>query len=275
MSSQISEYDIIGTWSLDKLNILRQYAEHYSNIVTSQGFFTSIYIDAFAGRGEHISKDTGELILGSPLNALNIKNPFKEYHFIDVDRKKVAHLRNIVGDREDVFFYDRDCHEVLLNEVYPRAKWKDYKRALCFLDPYKLQLRWEIVEQAGKANSIEIWLNFPIHHMNRNVLRKDPSSVTPHEAARMNEFWGDESWYEAAYPRQANLLGLDLKEPGNDPIVRAYQKRLKDVAGFRYVPEPIPMKHPNGAIIYYLFFAGPNETGARIAKYIMNQYKRP
>jgi hypothetical protein len=42
-----------------------------------------VYIDAIAGWGIYISKATGEFVLGSPINALNVDPPFSEYHFID------------------------------------------------------------------------------------------------------------------------------------------------------------------------------------------------
>jgi len=30
---------------------------------------------------------------------------------------------------------------------------------------------------------------------------------------------------------------------------------LKDVARFKYVPDPLPMKNRNNAVVYYLFLA--------------------
>jgi hypothetical protein len=55
-----------------------------------------------------------------------------------------------------------------------------------------------------------------------------------------------------------------MKTADNQMIAEAYRKRLKEVAGFKYVPEPIPMRNSKNAVVYYLFFASPNETGAKI-----------
>ena len=41
----------------------------------------------------------------------------------------------------------------------------------------------------------------------------------------------------------------------------------------RAVPEPIPMRNKTGAVVYYLFFASPNKTGAKIVKDIFNTYR--
>jgi three-Cys-motif partner protein len=54
-------------------------------------------------------------------------------------------------------------------------------------------------------------------------------------------------------------------------ITNAYRKRLTDIAGFKYVPEPMPMRNSKGAVIYYLFFASPNETGHKIIKDIFRK----
>ena len=62
-------------------------------------------------------------------------------------------------------------------------------------------------------------------------------------------------------------------ERSNEAVVEAFRKRLKDVAGFSYVPEPIPMRTRKGAVIYYLFFASPNNTGAKIVSEIFAKYR--
>ena len=45
------------------------------------------------------------------------------------------------------------------------------------------------------------------------------------------------------------------------------------MAGFAYVPSPIPMRNSNGAVIYYLYFALPNKTGAKIVEEIFVKYR--
>jgi len=56
------------------------------------------------------------------MNALLIKPHFREYHFIDLDRQKIASLEEIAGSRQDVHIYHGDCNNVLLrkqDEVSP------------------------------------------------------------------------------------------------------------------------------------------------------------
>ena len=97
--------DEIGPWTEVKLDILKRYATEYSKILSNQRnpSFFHVYIDAFAGAGFHLSETTGEMVLGSPLNALLVKPPFREYHLIDLDGNRIEGLRRVIGDRKDVF----------------------------------------------------------------------------------------------------------------------------------------------------------------------------
>lgn len=183
-------FDEIGNWSEVKLDIINEYASAYSRILSAQTkpSFYHIYIDAFAGAGLHISKETGELVQGSPLNALQVKPPFKEYHFIDLKKKKIKSLNQLSGSQNDVFIHLGDCNQILLEKIFPKVKYEDYRRALCVLDPYGLQLNWEIIITAGKLQTVEIFLNFPVLDMNRNVLWRNPEKVSPKQIERLNRF---------------------------------------------------------------------------------------
>ena len=165
-------YEKVGYWSEVKLDILKEYAATYSKILSAQRNpeLEHIYIDAFAGAGYHVSRNSGHLIPGSPTNALLIQPPFQKYHFIDLDKGKVLALEETAQKRSDVYIHHGDCNEILLEQVLPQAEWKHYRRALCILDPYGLHLNWRVIARAGHMRSIEIFLNFPIADINRNVV---------------------------------------------------------------------------------------------------------
>ena len=268
--------DEIGYWSEIKLDIVKEYAQAYSTVLSKQASIRRyLYVDAFAGAGLHISRRTGEFIPGSPLNALNITPQFTEYHFIDLDGGKAKHLRQLASDNPRVTVHEGDCNSILLDEVFPRARWNDFRRALCLLDPYALNLNWEVLHTAGQQRSIEVFLNFMVMDMNMNVLWRNPDNVAPAQIARMDAFWGDNTWRRILYHKPCELLpGFDLEEKvSNQEVAEAFRERLQKVAGFRFVPEPMPMRNTRGAVVYYLFFASPNETGARIVGDIFNKYR--
>ena len=266
--------DEVGYWSEIKLEIIKKYSDAYSIIMNKQSYIRNYYyIDGFAGAGYHVSKDTKELIPGSPTNALNVKHPFGGYHFIDLDGGKAKLLKEASKDNPKVHVYEGDCNKILIEKIFPLVKYEDYNRALCVLDPYGLHLNWEVMHNAGKSKTIDMFLNFPLMDMNMNVLWNDPSKVDPRQKDRMNAFWGDESWRDAAYAKQQGLFNTFEEKTSNRTIAETFRKRLKTKAGFNYVPEPIPMRNTTGAIVYYLFFASPKETGYKIAKQIFEKYK--
>jgi three-Cys-motif partner protein len=111
--------------------------------------------------------------------------------------------------------------------------------------------------------------------MNMNVLWNNPDNVQVSQLARMDAFWGDRSWRTTLYQTPQGLLpGFALEEKvSNKAVATAYQERLKKVAGFAFVPDPIPMRNTQGAIVYYLFFASANKTGETIVRHIFNKYR--
>lgn len=268
--------DEIGYWSEIKLDIVRKYATAYSTILSSKGFIKGhAYVDAFAGAGVHLSKASGDLVRGSPLNALLVQPPFSEYHLIDLDGHRAQQLKQLAGDRTDVHVYEGDGNKILLDTVFPRCRFDQFRRALCLLDPYGLNVDWKVIEAAGKMKSVEIFFNFMIMDANMNVLHRDPDKATPAQQARMDAAWGDAapSWRDVAYAKSEGLFGDMPEKSGNRVIAEALRSRLQTVAGFKFVPEPMPMRNSKGAVVYYLYFAGPEETGAKIVREIFDSYR--
>jgi three-Cys-motif partner protein len=273
MSESSERLDVVGYWTEMKLAILQEYATAYAQILKAQPFIKHVaYIDGFAGAGTHISKESGEIIAGSPARALSIQPPFSHYHFVEMNEGRADRLKSMSSEK-NATVYHGDCNEVLLKEVFPQCKFEDYKRALCLLDPYKLNPNWEVIHTAGRMRSIEIFLNFMIMDANMNALKKNPDAVAPEQAQRMTKFWGDESWRKAAYRTEPGLFG-DIEEKGtNEAVVDAYRKRLKEIAGFKYVPDALPMCNTQGAVVYYLLFASHNANGNKIAEHIFKKYR--
>lgn len=270
------KYTEIGEWSEAKLDIIRKYGHAYSTIMSNpkQSYIHHAYIDAFAGSGTHISRSTGEFISGSPVNALNVSPPFEEYVFIDKNPDTVKALHEVVDGRPNAKVYEGDSNDLLLDTVYPTMTFERYRRALCLLDPYGLDLHWEVIETAGRMNTIEIFLNFPIMDMNRNVLLSDASRMDAGQMSRMDAFWGDNSWRPIMYAQQENLFGTEEVKIGtNDDIAAAFRLRLKEKAKFAYVPEPVVMRNSRNAMLYYLFFASSKAVAAGIVTDIFNKYR--
>jgi three-Cys-motif partner protein len=269
------KFDEIGYWSQLKLEIVEQYGAAYTKAFARAKNLRKYYVDGFSGAGVHIAKKSKARIEGSPTRALKITPPFDGYCFIDLDADKTDYLRSMCGERGEVDIHTGDANEYLTRTVLPTIQYKKFTRALCLLDPYGLDLDWEVILQAGQSQAVDMFLNFPVMDINRNAIWRDPDKVPKAGVDRMNRFWGDESWRQAAYEesKQGNLFKPEIVKQGNEQIVAAFRERLKTVAGFGFVPEPLPMRNTRNAVVYYLFLASPKAVAEEIITHIFKKYR--
>lgn len=268
--------DRIGFWSEIKLEIIKKYASAYTSIMSKQPWCKGfVYIDAFAGAGKHISRQTGEMIPGSPLNALMVRPSFTEYHFIDLAERRAEVFRQLAKDNPSVYAYHGDCNEILVEKIFPALAYNSLKRALCILDPYGLHLRWETIKAAAELETIDIFINFPIMDINRNILFDDLTKAKSEDVERMNAFWGSESWRNLLYREQKTLFGGShhVKTEDYQVLAKEFCYRLKQV-GFNDVPKPILMRNIKGGPLYYLCFASQKSVAKDIVKDIFDKYRK-
>jgi three-Cys-motif partner protein len=133
-----------------------------------------------------------------------------------------------------------------------------------------MNLEWKVIFTAGQMKTLDIFLNFPVMGINRNVLMRDPENAGNAQKARFTAVWGDNSWPDVAYG--SDLFGNPDKQ-SNETIAEAFRVRLKEVAGFAKVPKPIPMRNSKGAIVYYLFFASQKGAAEHIVLDIFEKYR--
>jgi three-Cys-motif partner protein len=271
------QFDEIGSWSELKLEIVEKYGVAYTTAFSGQKGrrLKKYYVDAFSGAGVHLSKQTGQQIEGSPARALKVYPPFDHFYFIDMNPDKTAYLMALCKGRHDVDIITDDASLYLTRKLLPTIQFEKFNRALCLLDPYGLHLDWEVMRQAGQARAVDMFLNFPVMDMNRNAIWRNPERAPQNGVERMTRFWG-ETWKQAAYADSAQYEFFSA--PGrvkqdNDAIIAAFRERLKKVAGFSFVPEPLPMRNSNKAIVYYLFFASPKPVAEKIIEGIFGKYR--
>jgi three-Cys-motif partner protein len=269
--------DEIGRWSELKLEIVEKYGAAYTRTFLNFSYIKKYYIDAFSGAGIHISKATGAPIDGSPTRALKVTPAFDGFYFIDLDAEKTDFLRALCKGRHNTKIHTGDCNAYLKAHVLPAIQNEKYSRALCLLDPYKLDLDWEIIFRCGQSRAVDLFLNFPVMDINRNAIRRNPEQVLKGDVERMNRLWGDESWRDAGYAvaRQGSFFGLKVEKRGNREIVEAFRDRLRVVAGFGFVSKPLAMRNSKNAILYYLVLASPKAVAKKIIDDIFQKYDKP
>jgi len=262
-----------GAWSDDKLDALGQYLHAYTLALKATSFHL-VYIDAFAGAGRDVIEVSGEeeqYRHGSPLIALANDPPFHSFVFIDKNEASIESLKQEVDssgllDGRPVKYLVGDANQQIRSLT--AEEWKS-RRAVVFLDPFALQVRWETLESIAATQAIDMWLLFPAMAVNRMLPR---SGIVPEVwAAKLTDTFGSNDWRDHFYSK----LGTDLF--GEEMIAKAsgifgqlseyVTKRLKTV--FAGVHEsPLILKNQSGAPLFLLCFASGNPKGAPIAKRI-------
>jgi three-Cys-motif partner protein len=122
--------------------------------------------------------------------------------------------------------------------------------------------------------SVDLFMNLMIMDINRNAMRRDPGRSVQSKMDQLTRLWGDESWKEAGYATDDDLLGPRTEKVPNEQFAEAFRQRLKIKAGFANVPPPMPMKTKSNSIIYYLYFASPKAVASGIVRDIFAKYQR-
>jgi three-Cys-motif partner protein len=175
-----------GSWTEEKLEILRKYLRAYTTALKKQRF-NLIYIDALAGTGycgkdeaatpdeqlgifpELMEQDAQAYIEGSARIALQIELPFERYIYIDLDPKNCARLHDLKAeypDRADrIEVVNADANDYIL-QLVQTTDWAN-TRAVMFLDPYGMEVGWDTVRWVASSKGIDLWYLFPISAVNR------------------------------------------------------------------------------------------------------------
>ncbi len=286
-----------GPWSDIKLDALERYLKAYTTALKNQPFKIG-YIDAFAGAGEIPSNegsdedDQHDLPLedtdyaaeayrhGSPLIALETTPPFDSFVFIDNDSESMAELQNQIEQRG---LSDRKLHFQLgdanakLVELSGK-NWKEH-RAVAFLDPFAMQLRWETLQAIAGTKSIDMWLLFPAMAVSRVLPRS--GEVPEAWQHKLNETFGSDGWKTAFYAEEApNLFGESTVKK-----LEGFYERLSSFVTDRLrtifpgvTKHPLILRNSCGSPIFLLCFAcanpNPRAIGAalRIAEHIIKTH---
>ena len=287
----------MGPWASEKLECLRKYLHAYTAILRKQTWCEKyIYIDAFAGAGrarlrtyedaepqanslfelsEYMidgeAEGVAEYIHGSPRVALDLIYPFSEYVFVEKSLGRIAELSQLVaefGGKRRIHLLNGDANEQLVSHI-SNYNWKKC-RAVAFLDPFGMQVPWDTIVSLGETNAIELILNLPIGMAIQRMLPKS-GQFTPDEKKRLDSYFGSEEWFDVVYDRQIGLFGPETQKNSDagERLALWYMKRLERVYG--YAARPRLIRNTKGSHLYYLLWAGPNKTAAKIAGDVLKQ----
>ncbi len=268
------EFDEVGYWSQIKLDFVKKYAAAYTRIISAlkQPSFAPVFIDGVSIAAVHMSRGSRSYIAGSPVNILLITPEFYRYYIIDIRAEKTSALKQMVADNPKVSIIPGNCNDALTTKVFPHVQWNQYRRGFCILDPYGLHLDWSTIEAAGKLKTLDVVLSLPVADVTGKTLWRDPAGMSRPDVDQLTRFWGDDSWNVAASDSSSASSGRSTKAE-LDAIAAAFRARLQSAAGFKHVPEPLPMRSPKGVLNYYLFFASQKPLADEVVTEIFNAYR--
>jgi three-Cys-motif partner protein len=81
----------VGPWAETKHNLVSYYARQFSSGMKNK-WDKRIYIELYAGAGYSRIRDTHKIIMGSPLRALLLPDPFDKYIFCEQDADSIKTL---------------------------------------------------------------------------------------------------------------------------------------------------------------------------------------
>ncbi len=295
----MTKHQFGGDWTAEKLNRVRKYLEAYTLIFTRNPqarSFTTIYVDAFAGTGHRVdsagdtasgglfdsveSADAEAYKKGSARIALEVEPGFNRYLFMEHGAGHVKELTALVktfSNKEGSVDIRRGDANDLLEQWCTETDWRRH-RAVVFLDPYGMQVRWTLLETIARTQAIDLWLLFPLGMaVNRLLTKHGPPP--PLWAERLTETFGTAEWEPAFYRKQNQLDLFDVggseeKSATFDSIAEFFVNRLKSI--FTQVAEkPLRLHNSTYTPIYLLCFAAGNPKGASTAVRIANDLLKP
>jgi three-Cys-motif partner protein len=279
-----------GTWSESKLDCVEKYAVSYLQVMQKQSWCDLDYVDAFAGRGRQSLKpdatvadveaffgdeseraDTEEFLVGSAIRALRASvdsiRSFDRFEFIDADPPSCRELQAIVHSdfptAERLVRVTCGDANTALRAYVDAVDWSK-RRALVFLDPYGLEVAWDLVAELAATEACDVWYLFPLGGVIRMMTK---SGVIPDSwSARLDGLFGTHAWYEEFYrpSPQETLFEIDadllLKDASTGHVVDYVRNRLGSV--FAAVSRAAILRNSRGAPLFALVLGVSNPSPA-------------
>jgi len=275
-----------GAWTELKLEAVHYYLGFFTRVLRTQPF-DLWYIDAFAGSGTRtIERETGclledapvtevtEELAGSVLRALAVEPPFSRHVFIEGNESRFRELEEIRTSRPEKKIICRHGDaNTELQAIFTSSPWSDQAagrgklRAVCFLDPYGMNVEWATLELLANVRAVDVWYLFPMLAVTRQ-LANDIARVDGYKAAKLDTIFGTTNWREELYDTQVftNLfeerVTTSTRKVTLSQIEEYARKRLETL--FRYVSPSLPLIADGRGQLFSLFCLSNSASDAAI-----------
>lgn len=234
-----------GPWAADKLDYLARYINVFETAMRNK-WAVRYYIDLLSGPGKNRVRESGEILLGSPLIALTTRYPFTHYVFVDFSPENTQALQKRCSASPlagQVTVLTGDCNELvdqIIGQILPDA---GHSLNLAFLDPEGMELHWSTVEKLAQLPRMDLIINYPQGGLNRCMKR----AFEARPPTEVDHFFGDTKWrqvYEAyltgslgerlhfrlldLYKGNLEKMGYQVHrdvDTGDSPLIRNAERR--------------------------------------------------
>lgn len=271
----------VGSWSIDKLDILENYFKPYATIMTAQKqsrgnrrawLSEFYYIDAFAGPGAVALKNAGaeepeaeQYLAGSPVRALDCRPPFDHLWFVDKNTARGDALKSLLKERGEIrraTVEIGDCNDRLAHII---KNLRPADRALAFLDPYGLELDWATIQSLAKTRRLDVFINFSLMGITRNLPRGQSPSADVFGRLERVMAASASAWVQNLYSVTTDMFGREFVEREQIVAEQLATRYASDLEGaFGYASDPIIMTNSRGGPLYALILASHNRTAVNI-----------
>ncbi len=249
-----------GPWAADKLDYLARYINVFETAMREK-WAVRYYIDLLSGPGKNRVRETGEILLGSPLIALTTPHPFTHYIFADLDPQNTRALQERCSAspyRDRVTVLTGDCNE-LVGQIVARIQPGDRRSLnLAFLDPEGMELHWATVEQLARLRRMDLIINYPQGGLQRCMKR----AFETNPPTEVDYFFGDTAWRQIYAEHRRGRL----PEPLHFRLLNLYKSNLEKL-GYQVRRDldtgdsPLIRNAQRKAPLYRLLFASKHPLG--------------
>jgi len=249
-----------GSWGAEKLDYVRRYIDIFETAMKSK-WPQRNYIDLFAGPGKNKTRETGEILLGSPILSLTTKYPFTNYYFSDIDPARVEALKQRCSAsplNNLVHIYKESANIIASTIVATIRQYSPHSLNLAFLDPDGLELEWNTVALLGTLRCDLI-----LHYSQYGFSRFIRNAWEVNEETAVDRFFGTTEWRKiyATWQNKNRKTGMHRE------LIDLYQDRLHSL-GYQNVKrsdelayEPLIRNKRRNAPLYRLIFASKSTLG--------------
>jgi three-Cys-motif partner protein len=141
----------VGAWAETKYRLIGLYAALFSTGMKWK-WDQRVYVDLYAGAGYARVRNTQRILMGSPLVALTVDDPFNKYIFCEEDGQCIEALRRRtakLGPGRDVSYIHGDCNSELdsIIAAVPKGSQENRVLTLCVVDPFDFGIKFETLRR--------------------------------------------------------------------------------------------------------------------------------